>query len=103
MPPKKPKRKLTKTAKDPAHKSPKKAKSRKERAAEAVKDLVDASSSSMSTVDSLLADRSSRGRLRKVPVQRRSRIFSQLPVMYIPMTQQESSIYFKGAHIKYNM
>jgi hypothetical protein len=47
--------------------SPKKAKSRKERAAEAVKDLVDASSSSMSTVDSLLADRSSRG---KVPVQR---------------------------------
>ena len=48
----------------------KKAKSRKERAAEAVKDLVDASSSSTSTVDSLLADRSSRGRLRKVPVKR---------------------------------
>ena len=68
MPPKKPKRKLTKTAKDPARKSPKKAKSRKERATEAFKDLVDASS--MSTVDSLLADRSGRGRLRKVPVQR---------------------------------
>ena len=99
MPPKKPKRKLTKTAKDPARKSPKKAKSRKERAAEAVKDLVDASSSSMSTVDSLLADRSSRGRLRKVPVQRPDE-YGQLPVMYIPMTQQESNIYFKGAHIK---
>jgi hypothetical protein len=67
---KKPKRKLTKTAMDPAHKSPKKPKSRKERAAEAVKDLVDVSSSSMSNVDSLLADRSSRGRLRKVSVQR---------------------------------
>ena len=50
-------------------KTPKKAKSRKERAAEEVKDLVDASSST-STVDSLLADRSSRGRLRKAPVQR---------------------------------
>ena len=50
--------------------SPKKAKSRKERAAEAVKDLVDASNSSTFSVDSLLADRSSTGRLRKVPVQR---------------------------------
>ena len=55
---------------DPARMSPKKAKSRKERAAEAVKDFVDASNSSTFSVDSLLADRSSTGRLRKVPVQR---------------------------------
>ena len=60
--------KILKAAKDPARMSPKKAKSRKERAAEAVKDLVDASNSSTFSVDSLLADRSSTGRLRKVPV-----------------------------------
>jgi hypothetical protein len=97
LPPKKPKQKLTKTAKDPARKSPKKAKSRKERAAEAVKNLVDASSSIMSTVDSLLADRSSRGRFRKVPVQRPDEYGPE----YFPNFRcQESSIYFKGAQIK---
>ena len=62
--------KILKAAKDPARMSPKKANSRKEGAPEAVKDLVDASNSSTFSVDSLLADRSSTGRLRKVPVQR---------------------------------
>ena len=83
--------------------SPKKAKSRKERVAEAVKDLVDASNSSTFSVDSLLADRSRRGDFARFLS---SALMSMVPNIF-PTSgdvhtheQQESSIYFKGAHIK---
>jgi hypothetical protein len=93
----KPMRQWTKTAKDPARMSPKKAKSRKERAAEAVKDLVDASTVARSLL-TLLADRSSTGRLRKVPVQR-PRLMSMVPNIFPTSGNVHSSFssFIKGS------